>query len=363
MEKLLELSDITLIPYPTNNGRVENAIYTVKDELDDCMGNVISETLPIFTSPMESIVGINSCEIWAKNKIRPIIPRTESIQDRLRWCAWVFSSFSLTEINRYFVDQIRKDIGPRLHIYIDCDNGHNLGILNACYTLKNIYGDQVVIMGGNVNNPETYDLYSEAKFDYIRVGSSSSSDKKECGFHYPLATLLIKIMAKKAPDLNGNPPKLRPVKVVADGEISNYSDIMKALALGADYVMIGEDFSRIIEAEGLIYVRAKNPNTGEYEMNEINNQKEYYGSPGYRAKCNGFCRPFHRNYSGGDRNNISSNKKPGINVDSSNWSWVDVDKSLEEWISEFEDCAKTGFMYSNSKNWIEFRKNTLYNMI
>jgi hypothetical protein len=72
MEKLLELDDITLLPSLTNSGAPGNkAIFTVSDPLDN---SGIVETLPIFTSPMEAIVGENSAKIWSEYGIRPVNP-------------------------------------------------------------------------------------------------------------------------------------------------------------------------------------------------------------------------------------------------------------------------------------------------
>ena len=39
-------------------------------------------------------------------------------------------------------------------------------------------------------------------------------------------------------------------KIIADGGIRNYSDVIKALALGADYVMIGGIFGSLVESAG-----------------------------------------------------------------------------------------------------------------
>lgn len=41
--------------------------------------------------------------------------------------------------------------------------------------------------------------------------------------------------------------------IIADGGIRNYSDIIKAIALGADYVMCGSIFARMIESAGIKY--------------------------------------------------------------------------------------------------------------
>src|ERR1035437_5745643 len=43
-------------------------------------------------------------------------------------------------------------------------------------------------------------------------------------------------------------------KIVADGGMKNYSDIIKSLALGADYVMIGSIFNKSIESAGFNYL-------------------------------------------------------------------------------------------------------------
>lgn len=346
MDKLLELSDITLCPSPTNEGRFGSAAnnYTVLDMTDN---SGIVGTLPIFTSPIESVVGINSCELWIKNGIRPIIPRTESVENRLKWCVWIFSAFSLSELKRLFLDQDRRNLGPKIHIMVDGSNGHSIEIIGMCKCLRDKYGDQLIIMAGNVENPDAYGVYSEAGIDYMRVGRTTGAvlDRSKYGFHYPLASLLLKLQEFRNPDLHGKFSKCRPVKIIADGGIGSMSDVMKAMALGADYVMIGREFARIIEAEGLIYARSKNPTSGEFELNEVDKQDRYYESSGYEAACNGFC----RSYRGGRKDKTASS-----------WNWVDINISMKEWVDEFKNCVNYGFMMSNTKNWEDFKKNTIY---
>ena len=44
-----------------------------------------------------------------------------------------------------------------------------------------------------------------------------------------------------------------PAKIVADGGMKNYSDIIKSLALGSDYVMIGGILNKSLESAGDTY--------------------------------------------------------------------------------------------------------------
>jgi IMP dehydrogenase/GMP reductase len=367
MERLLELDDITLLPARTNNGSLgSKACFTVKDELDN---SGITDTLPIFTSPMEAVVGENSCKIWQDYGIRPVMPRTESLELRLQYCPWIFSAFSISEIQRNFLNVDQRRLGPKLHICIDCGNGHDTNLLQLCFELKKLYGPQVIVMGGNVGNVETYSDYSKAGFDYIRVGISSGSlvDKEKYGFHYPMASLLMDMTKFKATGGVG----LRPVKIIADGGIESPADVLKAMALGADYVMIGKDFARIIEAEGTLYQKNRNPNTGEYDTVEVSNQEQYYGTNGYQARANGFCRAYHGNTTieiqslrAGYKNPEEWKKhNPTIKVSDSAWTWIDVDCSIQEWVEEFQSCVSYGFTLAAAKNWEEFKKNIRFGRV
>ena len=361
MEKLLELDDITLLPAVTNDGNPgEKLDLAVIDEVDS------TKSLPIFTSPMEAIVGEHSWNLWNTSGIRPVIPRTESIELRLQLCHVVFASFSIAEVNKYFI-ATRQQGG--LHICIDCGNGHDTNVLNTCFNLKKVYGKAVLVMGGNVANPETYSQYSKAGFDYMRVGISSGSlvDKEKYGFHYPMASLLLDFQRfKRTGGL-----ALKPVKIIADGGIETPADVLKAIALGADYVMIGKQFAKIIEAEGTLYQKNKNPGTGEYETVEVGNQERYYGKSGVEIKANGFTRPYHGNTTieiqarRAGYSNAEEWKKhnPVVKVSDSAWVWVDVDTSLAEWFDEFQNCATYGFTLAGANNWKEFKEKIRYGRV
>jgi IMP dehydrogenase/GMP reductase len=131
-------------------------------------------------------------------------------------------------------------------------------IIKLSKNAKSIYGDNIIIMAGNIANPETYLEYAEAGIDYVRCGIGSGFgclSTSNTGVHWPMASLIdgVKDIKNKIEGEYygigsvGTTFKSVP-KIIADGGIRNYSDIIKALALGADYVMIGSVFAKMFES-------------------------------------------------------------------------------------------------------------------
>lgn len=361
MINLYELEDITLLPGAINNGHLSADIdFLVSDELDVTGSN--TDTFPIFTSPMPSIVGSESAKIYDSAGIRPIIPSTENIDLRLDYCAWVFCAFTIAETRRYFLTT-RRESNNQFHVCIDAGNGHDAGVMSLCNELKKLYGGQILLMGGNVANPGTYEYYSRAGFDYMRVGIAGGSlvDKCKYGFHYPLASLLNDIKAEKSKSVNKN---LRPVKIIADGGIDSYLHAVKCLALGADYVMIGRDFARVLEAEGEILMKS-----GQAELTPIDRATLPPNMDQYKIKSNQFSRYYWGNTTpkvraerAGFKSVEDWEKSVGSKVvlSDSGWESVSIELTLDEWIDEFKNCAYYSFMMTNSTTWKEFKENVKY---
>jgi len=101
-----------------------------------------------------------------------------------------------------------------------------------------------------INNVEMVnDLTVETNHNYIAndyiVHNCITSTNT--GVNYPIASLIEDIIKAKDSLLCGCPNTHCPL-IVADGGIRNYCDVIKALALGADYVMIGGLFGTKIES-------------------------------------------------------------------------------------------------------------------
>ena len=68
---------------------------------------------------------------------------------------------------------------------------------------------------------------------------------------YPIASLINEIYEIKQEYIEKGIDKNSLPKIIADGGIRNFSDIIKALALGADYVMVGSVFARMLESSAI----------------------------------------------------------------------------------------------------------------
>ena len=206
----------------------------------------------LFTAPMSSVVNLNNIWDFIEQGIIPIIPRNIPLVDRkffmfspLQNTSPFFTALSLEEVKKLLIESPIKNILTPFYICIDIANGHMQKLLNTIKKLKELYGEKIVIMSGNIANPETYKLYEEVGCDYVRCGIGGGAGcitASNTGVYYPLFSLLEETYKIKK-SINGK------CKIIADGGIRNYCDIQKAL-LYADYVMLGSMLNKAIESAG-----------------------------------------------------------------------------------------------------------------
>lgn len=346
MEKLLELNNICLLPSAINNGKEDKFDFGIVDDSDGSM------SLPIFTSPVDSIVNMNNWRTWEKVGIKPVLPRTLPISPRLEGCQFMFAAFSLKEIEENFL-RGKRNSQYQFHICIDAGNGHDIAILQISSKLRQLYSGQVNIMAGNIGNAKIYPEYCKAGIDYVRAGMTGGSlcnTQDRYGFHVPLASLLLDITGLRNTACIG----LKQTKVIADGGIYSQADILKALAIGADYVMCGRVFVKLLEASGTIYRKVKTPEGGDMleavspdivktgTLKELKLKRYYMGNTTIEAV----------EKRGGETGFVDAKSE-----------WVEINNTLDSWIKSLFDVFNYGFMMSGSKNWGEFKNNIRYGRI
>lgn len=225
------LDDVSIIPAITGlNSRSE------------CNPMTSSWTLPIFCAPMTAVCDMENYELFRKNGIIPMLPRTVKFEYRMELCTKVWCAFGLEEFKEHFVE------GPILndtyrYVCIDVANGHMERLLELIREAKK-RNPYLKIMAGNVANPWTYMALAEAGADFVRVGIGGGAcclTSTNTGVHFPMASLLEQCkFIKTTNELKAG--------IVADGGIDDYGKAIKALALGADYVMIGTMLAKCFES-------------------------------------------------------------------------------------------------------------------
>lgn len=218
--------------------------------------------LPLFTAPMDTVINEENFNQFELNKITSILPRIEQypIDVRVTYATGgKWAAFSLDEFIHYFCTPVIPMFkGFPIKALIDVANGHMQRLLDAAKKAKSIWGKNLILMGGNIANEEAYELYADAGFEYVRVGIGGGKgclSTSNTGVHKPMASLVndtYLIKKKLEEEIKADPShKLRYEKlpyIIADGGIRGYRDIIKAIALGADYVMIGSVFAKMAES-------------------------------------------------------------------------------------------------------------------
>lgn len=207
--------------------------------------------LPLFTAPMDTVIDNRNYQLFQYAGIRVVRPRTApSFGVNLSSDFNNFLSFGKEEFREIFLDNGRIGVDGKHHILIDIANGHMESLLNTTKEAKALYGDRMVLMVGNVANPETYRIFSNAGADLVRIGIGNGGGcltTVQTGVGYPMASLIHECYQVSC-ELGS------PAKIVADGGFKSYADIIKALALGADYVMLGSILNKALESAGDTYL-------------------------------------------------------------------------------------------------------------
>jgi len=138
--------------------------------------------------------------------------------------------------------QALVDAGVDL-LVVDSAHGHSENVIQAIKDIKSSH-KEVDVMGGNVATPEGAKSLLEAGADSIKIGMGPGSictTRIIAGIGVPQITAVISIREALGKDC---------VPLIADGGIRFSGDIAKAIAAGADGVMLGGIFAGTEESPG-----------------------------------------------------------------------------------------------------------------
>ncbi|NLM26388.1 MAG: IMP dehydrogenase [Firmicutes bacterium] len=129
-------------------------------------------------------------------------------------------------------------------LVIDTAHGHSRKVIETTRLLKDKFGDQVDIIAGNIATAAAAEALIEAGADAVKVGigpGSICTTRVVAGVGVPQLTAIWDC---------AQVGKKYGIPVIADGGIRYSGDIVKAIAAGANVVMLGSLFAGTQESPG-----------------------------------------------------------------------------------------------------------------
>lgn len=351
MNRKFDFDDILLMP---------STISTIESRYSDINPKYDTrDTLryPLFAAPMDTVIDENNIYEFSNTGINVCIPRTVKNQFDLETPPVTFKSYSLQE----FTKAVENFDDLPSHVLIDVANGHMAAIPKICKTAKRKYTN-LKIMVGNIANPETYRIYAEAKcVDYIRVGIGNGGGcltTKQTSIGYPKASLIYDIKRiKEELEYKNLIRNTKLPKIVADGGMKDYSDVIKALALGADYVMLGSILNKAFESAGAFYT--KNIVTGGYiELTDKQAVKKIFDS----NKVVDLYKMF-RGMSTKEAQRAMGKSEDQLKTSEGVVRYRPVEYYLKDWIENFDHYLRSAMSYCNARTLDEFIGHAEFNFI
>ena len=214
------------------------------------LGRGLHLSLPIISSPMDTISEGSMAVAMSNIGGVAIVHRYNTIEDQARQI-----SIAQEQSNKKLIvgaaigvsddfltrAEVMRNVGVNF-LCVDVAHGHHILMKEALAALRTNLGNDIHIMAGNVATLEAINDLSDWGADSVRCnigGGSICSTRTQTGHGLPgLQTIL----DCARPD--------RDVKIIADGGIRNSGDMVKAIAAGADAVMIGSLLAGTRETPG-----------------------------------------------------------------------------------------------------------------
>ncbi len=150
---------------------------------------------------------------------------------------------------RDYAERIPKLVEAGVDVLcIDSSDGFSEWQKDTIEFVKNTYGEQVKIGAGNVVDRDGFRYLADAGADFIKVGIGGGSiciTREQKGIGRGQATSLIEVAEARDEYFNENGVY---IPICSDGGIVQDYHMVLALAMGADFIMMGRYFARFDES-------------------------------------------------------------------------------------------------------------------
>ncbi len=224
-------------------------------------------SLPVLSSPMDTVTGIEMAKALDSMGCLGVLNRFDSSLSDVLNDEETAQKIKAVSVGLNTEESVIEYLASKnILICIDTANANNRMVLNKCEEIKSKYG--VPVMVGNIACGDTLKDLVNAGADAVRIGIGGGSvctTSIQTGIGIgQVSSLLDAYFAREKDNLK--------IALIADGGIKSPGDVAKAIALGADVVMLGRMLAGTREAPG--------------EVIKYNDQlwKKYRGSASFGVK-------------------------------------------------------------------------------
>ncbi len=243
IKEALTFDDVTLAPRYSRVLPSEVSTKTV-------LSNQLKLDIPILSSAMDTVTESKMAIALAKHGGIGVIHRNLTISQQIDEIKKVkskkFNVGAAVGTNESELDRIKNILKLDIDlIVVDTAHGHSQKVADTILKIKKIKPKKTTLCAGNIATAEAAKFLCKLGVDVIKVGigpGSICTTRLVAGIGVPQLSALLEV--KKG--LN------KKAKMISDGGIKFSGDIAKALAAGADAVMVGSMLAGTSEAPGKI---------------------------------------------------------------------------------------------------------------
>lgn len=293
----LTFDDVQLVPQYSEIPSRSSEYITTKTKIS----RNYTIDFPVISANMDTVTGVEMIKALHKHGANGVIHRMQSIIDECEEVdalkeAGVFPIIASIGVELFNwnlplnrIALLQGDIPPMDDLYrakcliesganiilIDVAHGHHIKVramIEHLITLRKHFDYKFDIIAGNVATKQAVQDLIEWGADGVKCGVGSGAactTRVNTGFGVPSFTSLCECV-------HGSLSAQSPVPIIWDGGIKTSGDMAKALAAGANAVMIGSLFAGTEESPGLFRMKGLYPNKGIV--------KEYRGSASFNCK-------------------------------------------------------------------------------
>ncbi len=282
--------------------------------------------VPIFSANMVPISESKMCiALWqagamgVMHRFMPIKENVLKYQQVKLADAECFVSLGVNDESKERAEEL-YNAGAK-YFCIDIAHGNSLQMKNMILWLREQFKNKIVIMAGNVTTLDGVENLKTWGVDICKLFVAPGAvciTKNQTACAFPVMSALIEC-AQKAKELG--------IPVIADGGLTEFGDVCRALGAGATAVMSGKFFAGCLETPG--------------DPDEHGN-KPYFGSASNRA-----MKLIKR------EEDMTTPEGKEINVKA-------IAKSSKDIVKELKGALQSSMSYSNSKNIKEFQDKVIF---